>query len=83
MFCSWNRTSIKQIVSNLIDNSIKSISRKNDKKEGRFLIKFEKPKRKSDRLRETVQILQVAIEDNRVKSILPYNKHTLKRQKKG
>ncbi len=51
MFCSWNRTRIEQIVSNLIDISLKSISRKNDKKEGRILIKFEKPKRKSDRLK--------------------------------
>lgn len=65
MYWSWNRTRIEQIVSNLIDNSLKSISRKNDKKEDRILIKFEKPKRKSNRLKETVQILKVAIEDNR------------------
>ena len=59
-----DRIRIEQVVSNLIHNSIKSISRENDKKEGRISIKIKKPKRKSIKLEGTGQMIEVAIEDN-------------------
>ena len=63
-FVVGDRIRIEQVVSNLIHNSIKSISRENDKKEGRISIKIKKPKRKSIKLEGTGQMIEVAIEDN-------------------
>lgn len=59
-----DRIRIKQVVSNLIHNSIKSISRENDKKEGWISINIKKPKRKSIKLERAEQMIEVAIEDN-------------------
>jgi len=59
-----DRTRIEQVVSNLVYNSIKSISREIDKKEGRISIKIEKPKRKSIKIKGTKQMIEVVIEDN-------------------
>jgi signal transduction histidine kinase len=59
-----DRIRIEQVVSNLIHNSIKSISRENDKKEGWISIKIKRPKRKSTRLEGTRQMIEVVIEDN-------------------
>jgi signal transduction histidine kinase len=59
-----DRIRIKQAVSNLIHNSIKSISRENDKKEGWISINIKKPKRKSIKLEGAEQMIEVAIEGN-------------------
>ncbi len=45
-FVVGDRIRIKQVVSNLNHNSIKNISRENDKKEGWISINIKKPKRK-------------------------------------
>ena len=44
-FVVGDRIRIKQVVSNLNHNSIKNISRENDKKEGWISINIKKPKR--------------------------------------
>jgi signal transduction histidine kinase len=59
-----DRIRIKQVVSNLIHNSVKSISRENDKKEGWISINIKKPKRKFIKLEGDEQMIEVAIEDN-------------------
>jgi signal transduction histidine kinase len=59
-----DRIRVEQVVSNLIHNSIKSISRENDKKEGWISIKIKRPKRKSIKLEGTRQMIEVVIEDN-------------------
>jgi signal transduction histidine kinase len=58
-----DRIRIKQVVSNLIHNSIRSISRENDKKEGWISINIKKPKRKFIKLEGDEQMIEVAIED--------------------
>ncbi len=63
-FVVGDRTRIEQVISNLVHNSIKSISRKDDKKEGLISIKIEKRKRKSTKLRGTGEMIEVVIEDN-------------------
>lgn len=63
-FVVGDRVRIEQVVSNLIHNSIKSISRENDKKEGWISINIKKPKRKSIKLEGTGQMIEVVIEDN-------------------
>jgi signal transduction histidine kinase len=64
-FVVGDRIRIKQVVSNLIHNSIKSISRENDKKEGWISINIKKPKRKKVyQVGRSRAMIEVAIEDN-------------------
>ena len=58
------RPGIEQVLSNLVHNSIKSISRINDRREGLISISIKKQEFDSSRLNESGQIIEVAIEDN-------------------
>ena len=59
-----DKTRIEQVLSNLVHNSIKSISRINDRREGLISISIKKQEFDSSRLNESGQIIEVAIEDN-------------------